>query len=94
MIEGDLGLLSDYISISCQHANVVIDAAVAPSCTTIGYTEGSHCGDCGQTLVVQQPYIVNLEGKYISILGDSMASLGRPWSRRKGQRPPASWGAG
>ena len=32
----------------------VIDAAVAPTCTQIGLTEGSHCKRCGKTLIAQE----------------------------------------
>ena len=33
---------------------VVKDAAVAPTCTTAGRTEGSHCSVCGTVIVAQQ----------------------------------------
>ena len=32
----------------------VVDKAVAPTCTRIGFTEGSHCFACGKVLVAQQ----------------------------------------
>ncbi len=37
-----------------NHTNIVTDAAVAPTCTTTGLTEGKHCGDCGKVLVAQK----------------------------------------
>ena len=37
----------------CDHANVTIDQAVAPYCTTKGLTEGSHCSYCGEVIVAQ-----------------------------------------
>ena len=37
-----------------NHANIVKDVAVAPTCTTTGLTEGSHCGDCNKILIAQE----------------------------------------
>ena len=38
-----------------QHEHtIVVDPAVAPTCTTEGLTEGSHCSVCGEMLVPQQ----------------------------------------
>lgn len=37
-----------------NHANIVRDVAVAPTCTETGLTEGSHCGDCNKILIAQE----------------------------------------
>lgn len=36
----------------CAHTEAT-DAAVAPTCTTTGLTEGKHCSACGETLIPQ-----------------------------------------
>ena len=36
---------------------VVVDAAVAPTCTTSGLTEGSHCSACGMILTAQEKLV-------------------------------------
>jgi hypothetical protein len=38
----------------CEEHDVVIDQAVAPTCTASGLTEGSHCRACGKILVAQK----------------------------------------
>ena len=42
-----------YADIEMLPHNAVIDERVEPSCIAYGYEEGSHCGDCGETLVAQ-----------------------------------------
>lgn len=37
-----------------NHANIVKDVAVAPTCTETGLTEGSHGGDCNKILIAQE----------------------------------------
>lgn len=37
----------------CEHSEVV-DAAVSPTCTEAGLTEGKHCSSCGEITVAQQ----------------------------------------
>ena len=37
----------------CKHTEAV-DAAVAPTCTEAGLTEGKHCSKCGEVLAAQQ----------------------------------------
>ena len=45
---------------------VVVDAAVAPTHDTLGFTEGSHCSVCNEVLTQQQP-IDKLEPNYHAI---------------------------
>jgi len=45
----------DFATIRCiQHGEAAIDAAVAPTCTVTGKTEGSHCSVCNGVIVAQQ----------------------------------------
>ena len=37
----------------CEH-NIVVDSAVAPTCTATGLTEGSHCSICNQVITAQE----------------------------------------
>ena len=39
---------------SAKGHTVVVDAAVAPTCTEAGLTEGSHCSACGEVLAKQE----------------------------------------
>ncbi len=51
---------SDFVCTIClnpikgNHANVVTDAAVDPTCTETGLTEGSHCAACDTVIVAQE----------------------------------------
>lgn len=46
---------------------IVIDAAVDPTCTTTGLTEGSHCSVCGEVLVAQNVVPV-VEHNYVPVV--------------------------
>ena len=39
---------------ACKHKDTVTDAAVAPTCTESGLTEGSHCAKCNEVVVKQE----------------------------------------
>ena len=56
---------SDLIIAKLDHT-VVIDPAVAPTPTSAGKTEGSHCSVCGEVIIAQQE-IPPIEGKAYSI---------------------------
>ena len=43
---------------SNNHADVVVDAAVEPTCTETGLTEGSHCEACGDFVVIVAQEVV------------------------------------
>ncbi len=49
-----------------NHTAVAVDKAVEPTCYSIGYTEGSHCEDCGNTVVAQDE-IPMLAHKYVFV---------------------------
>lgn len=38
------------VTVVCKHTNTTKTAAVAPTCTTAGNTEGETCADCGKVL--------------------------------------------
>ena len=44
---------TEYSSIPAVGHSEVIDSAINPTCTTDGKTEGSHCKDCGATIIAQ-----------------------------------------
>ena len=53
-----------------QHTEI-IDAAVAPTCTSAGKTEGKHCSVCGEVLTAQQ----NLLGAELDESSDRYAEI-------------------
>ena len=62
----------------CRHSNVVIDAVVYPTCTEYGWTEGSHCGDCGEVLIAQERLVAygHIEGEKVVVTEPSATKPG------------------
>ena len=58
----------------CEHDDPILDAAVAPTYTETGLTEGSHCGTCGAIYTAQQvvPVLENPVTGWNITLGDSI----------------------
>ncbi len=51
----DTELVFDHFTTATAHTHtVVVDEAVAATCTETGLTEGSHCSDCGEVIVAQE----------------------------------------
>ncbi|MBQ2989293.1 MAG: leucine-rich repeat protein [Clostridia bacterium] len=46
-------MLSVYLIAKREHT-VTVDAAIEPTCTSEGYTEGTHCADCDEILTERQ----------------------------------------
>ena len=55
---------------TASHAEV-IDAAVAPTCTETGFTEGKHCSACGEILVAQT--VIPANGQHIEVIDAAVA---------------------
>ena len=50
----DCNVCGEVREITCEHAETEILAAVAPTCITTGWTEGSKCKHCGAIVVEQE----------------------------------------
>ncbi|MBR5144509.1 MAG: C-type lectin domain-containing protein [Clostridia bacterium] len=54
---------------NCKHKETITDAAVAPTCTESGLTEGSHCAKCGEVVLAQE--VVSALG-HTNVIDDSV----------------------
>lgn len=61
-------------AIQCDEHNIVIDEAVAPTCTTEGLTEGSHCSICN-TVIVAQDVLPAAHDKALYVSGTLAISM-------------------
>ena len=52
---------------ACSHT-AVTDAAVAPTCTQSGLTEGSHCSKCNAVITAQQPIPATHTGEWKTVV--------------------------
>lgn len=64
--EAAVELTWSQIVLTATGHTVVVDQAVAPTYTSTGLTEGSHCGNCGEVFVAQEE-VPMLQANYHSI---------------------------
>lgn len=76
-------LVTDYTDIDpTNHANVVTDAAVDPTCEGTGLTEGSHCAACN-TVIKAQETVPAAGHKYDTVVSSTDATCVTPGSVTK-----------
>ena len=57
---------------SCKHEHtVIIDEAIAATCTTTGLSEGSHCAICNE--VLQEQYVIEIGEHVVTVITEAIA---------------------
>ena len=72
-------ILAAFVSCGSHEHTEVVDAAVTPTCTKTGLTEGKHCSECNEVLVKQEAVVAvghNYDKGVCTVCGEYYFSQG------------------